>query len=167
MVCGRVFGIRQRVQRFIGANDGRNLKALKTLGVEHVAGVEINGQAFAQLKKVADEATQGSFLDMGEWHKQYDLSFTKGMLIHVPPLDLPDAYDVLYKASRRYILLGEYYSVKIESVAYYDADLTWKGPYAEDMLKRYPDLKLLDYGFISRLDEHPEDDVTFFLMERQ
>jgi spore coat polysaccharide biosynthesis protein SpsF len=35
------------------------------------------------------------------------------------------------------------------------------------MLDAFPDLKLLDYGFVYRRDPaHPQDDVTWFLMEK-
>jgi hypothetical protein len=35
------------------------------------------------------------------------------------------------------------------------------------MLDAYPDLKLLDYGFVYHRDPaHPQDDVTWFLIEK-
>ncbi|MDG4904811.1 hypothetical protein P9279_30615, partial [Mesorhizobium sp. WSM4962] len=39
-----------------------------------------------------------------------DLVVTKGLLIHIPPDDLPAVYDNLYDLSDRYIVIGEYYN---------------------------------------------------------
>ena len=41
---------------------------------------------------------------------QYDLVFSKGVLIHQDPTMLNDMYQILYQSSKRYILICEYYN---------------------------------------------------------
>ncbi|QVL50178.1 MAG: hypothetical protein KFB96_06875 [Thiocapsa sp.] len=43
----------------------------------------------------------------------------------------------------------------------------FKRDFAGEMLDRYPDLELIDYGFIYRRDPvFPQDDMTWFLLQR-
>lgn len=153
-----------------GAGTGENLKALRALLVgANLTGVEVNNSAFLEMKKHADLAFHGSiqeFPSAGEW----DLAFTRGLLIHIPEdnFQLANAYKTLYQASRRYILLAEYYNPTQVMVLYRGQDnLLWKRDFAGDMLDRYPDLKLVDYGFVYHRDPLvPQDDITWFLLEK-
>jgi spore coat polysaccharide biosynthesis protein SpsF len=44
----------------------------------------------------------------------------------------------------------------------------FKRDFAGEMMDRYPDLKLLDYGFVYHRDPaFPDDDITWFLMEKK
>lgn len=156
----------------LGANHGVNLRALRDLLGKNVRlhGIEINPQAYAELAQVADLAVNTTFLDPvpAVAEEKYDLVFTKGVLIHLSPSDLPRALEVLYTMSRRYILTAEYHSPRLEMVPYRGVEnRLWKGPYAEMLLQAYPDLALRDYGFVSRLDAYPQDDLTYFLLEKQ
>src|SRR5215212_8048985 len=82
-----------------GANIGMNLKALQLLYPRIAAkGVEINPDAAEELRKLLgdDNVVEGSFFDwVGE---PAELSFTKGVLIHINPDMLQAAYDRLYAA---------------------------------------------------------------------
>ena len=92
---------------------------------------------------------------------------TKGVLIHIPPKDLPIAYRVLYGQSKRWILIAEYYSPTPVEVPYRGhAGRLWKRDFAGEMLKQYPDLRIEDYGFTYHLDERPQDDITWFLLRK-
>jgi spore coat polysaccharide biosynthesis protein SpsF len=129
-----------------GANDGRNLKALKFLGVPYVSGVEVNPDAYQELMTVADSSFCQSILDF-ESGRCWDLVFTKGCLIHIPPEDIDRAFNVIHTYAFRYILMAEYFSPRWEEVLYRGrSDLLWKGPYAEKFLKRFPKSRLRDYG---------------------
>jgi spore coat polysaccharide biosynthesis protein SpsF len=33
-------------------------------------------------------------------------------------------------------------------------------------MDRYPDLKLIDYGFHYHRDRYPQDDITYFLLKK-
>ena len=102
---------------------------------------------------------------MGE---QVDLSLIKGVLIHINPDMLPVVYEKLYNASRRFVLVCEYYNPSPVAISYRGhSDRLFKRDFAGEMMDKYPDLKLVDYGFAYRRDPaFPQDDITWFLMEK-
>lgn len=156
----------------LGANKGHNLKALKRqMSWIRTTAVEINGHAIDAMIKAgnADEIIANSLLDLPPPALTYDLVLTKGVLIHIPPASLTRAYQVIHQHASRYILLAEYYSPVVQMIPYRgEVDRLWKAPHAEHMLGAYPDLHLLDYGFVSRLDQTcPQDDLTWWLLEKK
>lgn len=153
-----------------GANIGMNVKALAALFPNlNQHAVEINEQAASRLRELlpADNVHHASILDF-EPPQTCDLSFVKGVLIHINPDMLPLVYDKLYAASSRFILIGEYYSPKPTSIDYRGhSDKLFKRDFAGEMLDRHPDLTLVDYGFAYHRDPaHPQDDITWFLMRK-
>ena len=168
----RIFGaIKTNAPRDIiefGASVGDNLRAIRQLTGARLTGVEINRDVcFSHLVHSADEALCGS-LQTFETARQWDMAFTRGVLIHVPPKDIEAAYNTLYNAARRYILVAEYYSPKPVEIEYRgQTGLLWKRDFAGDLLERFTDLRLVDYGFVYRRDpQWPQDDINWFLMEK-
>lgn len=153
-----------------GANVGMNLKALRQIRPDlQVRAVEINPDAAVELRKLIGDANveEGSLFDWAS--EPADLSFTKGVLIHLNPDMLPAAYDILHKASTRFILVAEYYNPNPVAIPYRGhQDRLFKRDFAGDMLDRFPDLSLVDYGFAYRRDpQFPQDDISWFLMEKK
>lgn len=154
-----------------GANIGMNLKALKLLypGVPQFA-IEINAVACGQLREViqAEHIICGSILDF-EPSRTWDLVLIKGVLIHINPDKLQAVYDRLYESTGRYILLAEYYNPSPVAILYRGySDKLFKRDFAGEMLDRYSNLKLVDYGFAYRRDPHfPQDDINWFLMKKE
>ena len=99
----------------------------------------------------------------------HDLSFTSGVLIHINPEALPSVYDNLYAASGRYIALSEYYNPAPVAIPYRGhEDRLFKRDFAGDLRDRFPDVKLVDYGFCYHRDPNfPADDMTWFLLEKR
>lgn len=155
----------------IGANIGMNLKALQLLypGI-HLKAIEINSDAAIKLKTLIGESNvfEGSIFDYKN-NETVDLAFSRGVLIHINPEKLQGVYEVLYKASKRYILLAEYYSPSPVSIVYRGhTDKLFKRDFAGEMLDKYPDLRLIDYGFVYHRDPvFPEDDINWFLLEKK
>ena len=155
----------------LGANIGLNLIALHTLLPEaKLTGVEINEKAarrLAQLEYVT--VNHNSIYDLQEADEQYDLVFTKGVLIHQDPDMLQKAYHTLYRLSKRYIMVCEYYNPTPVEVEYRgNKSVLFKRDFAGELMAKYPNLVLLDYGFIYHGDnQFPGDDFTWFLMEKQ
>jgi pseudaminic acid biosynthesis-associated methylase len=153
-----------------GANRGLNLVALNRLFPAcRLHGVEINAKAHAEVAKLGvAEVELNSIFDV-ELKAQYDLALIKGVLIHLAPERLADAYAKLHQASRRWILIVEYYSPRPVEIDYRGhAGKLFKRDFAGEMLDAYPDLKLADYGFVYRRDPtFPADDLTWFLLERR
>ena len=150
----------------LGANIGLNIAAIKRIYPYIKAdAVEINEKAFNQLVKVADTAYNCNLFD-SRVAGQYDLALTKGVLIHIHPDDLKAAYQRLFDLSRRYILICEYYNPKPVEIEYRgEKGKLWKRDFAGEMLDAFP-LKLVDYGFVYHRDKWPQDDITWFLMEK-
>lgn len=73
-----------------------------------------------------------------------------------------DIYTLLYECSTSWILINEYYNPTPVEVTYRGhAESLFKRDFAGEMLDRYPDLKLIDYGFqYFRDNNFPADDCT-------
>ena len=154
-----------------GANIGMNLKALKLLHpTQEQHGIEINADAALQLAQVipAEHVHQTSILDFKPG-QTWDLVLIKGVLIHINPEVLPQVYDNLVAASGRYLLVAEYYNPAPVAIPYRGhADRLFKRDFAGEIMERHPQMQLLDYGFAYRRDPNfPQDDITWFLMEKR
>jgi len=153
-----------------GANIGMNLKALKLLypGCEQ-HGIEINADASQQLAQVipSDHVYQSSILDFNPV-QSWDLVLIKGVLIHINPDVLPQVYDKLVESSGRYLLVAEYYNPAPVAIPYRGhTDRLFKRDFAGEIMDRHPQMELVDYGFAYRRDPNfPQDDITWFLMEK-
>lgn len=154
----------------LGAGQGANLRALYRLIPEaELTALELNRQAADVLIPTA-RCRRVIHASVLEWEpdRTWDLVLTKGLLIHIHPDHLNLVYETIYRAAARWILLCEYYNPVPVSVPYRGRDdLLWKRDFAGEMIDRYPRLRLADYGFVYRRDEYPQDDVTWFLLERQ
>ena len=93
---------------------------------------------------------------------------TLGVLIHLDPSALPDAYDTLFHNSRRYVLVCEYYNPSPMTVPYRGhSERLYKRDFAGELMDRHPSLQLVDYGFLYRRDPlFPADDTSWFLMRK-
>jgi spore coat polysaccharide biosynthesis protein SpsF len=154
----------------LGANIGMNLRALRLLYPRAVLrAVEINAQAAQQLGEAIGPANvwTGSLFEYPATD-QFDLVLVKGVLIHLSPERLPDAYDQIHRAASRLILIGEYYNPSPVSIPYRGhVDRLFKRDFAGELLERFNDLRLVDYGFAYRRDPaFPQDDITWFLLQK-
>ena len=151
----------------IGANVGLNLKALQVLlpGAE-LAGLEINDAAADALDATGCQVFRGSALTF-KAPKTYDLVFTKGVLIHISPDHLEQVYALLHSAASRYLLVAEYYSPSPESLPYRgETGKLFRRDFAGELLDAYSDLRLVRTGFAYHRSPFPQDDLTWFLMEK-
>lgn len=153
----------------LGANIGLNLIALQTLFPEiKCAGVEINKTAADILAKNGKiEVHCESLIDFAS--EPRELALIKGVLIHINPDLLPQVYKRLYDLSSRYIVICEYYNPSPVTISYRGhSDKLFKRDFAGEIMTAYPDLSLVDYGFVYRRDpSFPLDDLTWFLLEKK
>lgn len=151
-----------------GANVGINIRALKVLLPNaSFSALEINKKAVMELKKIKDlKVFHQSIFDF-KADTARDFVFTRGVLIHLEPTMLPKAYEILYKTSKKYLCVGEYYNPMPVSVSYHGKEnVLFKRDFAGELMDRYKRLKLVDYGFIYHRDNSfPQDDISWFLME--
>jgi pseudaminic acid biosynthesis-associated methylase len=155
-----------------GANIGLNLDALRLLypGQRQYA-VEINRSAAAELRRKLPpgNVVETSILDYQvPAATRYDLVLVKGVLIHINPEFLEQVYAKLHAATGRYLLVCEYYNPSPVTVSYRgNTERLFKRDFAGEILDRHQSLALLDYGFVYHRDRNfPQDDITWFLMER-
>lgn len=154
-----------------GSNIGMNLRALKLLYPEQEQhAVEINPVAAEQLRSLLppENIYNESILSFRP-SRLWDLVLIRGVLIHIDPGSLSVVYDALYKAAGRYLLVCEYYNPTPVALNYRGHDgRLFKRDFCGEILDRYDDLKLVDYGFAYRRDPHfPLDDISWFLIEKQ
>lgn len=154
--------------RELGCNIGLNLLALKRLHPDSVlSGIEINEEAAKKAEELdVAEITRGTIIEPIDDTK-VDMTFTSGVLIHINPEYLDAVYANLVNGSNRYILISEYYSPSPTKISYRGhEDRLFKRDFAGELIDRYG-LKLVDYGFVYKRDNWaPQDDVTWFLMEK-
>lgn len=153
----------------LGANIGLNLKALGVLlPCLQMTGVEINAKAAEECAKLERVKVVNTSILEYKSEEQFDLVFTSGVLIHINPDMLPMVYDVLYRHSKKYILVSEYYNLTPMEINYRgNKGKLFKRDFAGEIMARYPSLHLIDYGFRyhGALDSEGEDS-TWFLMEK-
>ena len=153
-----------------GANVGMNLKALKLLHpTQEYYGIEINADASSELRKIipSENVYCTSILDFNP-QQTWDLVLIKGVLIHINPDELSQVYEKLVAACGKYLLVSEYYNPAPVSVPYRGhADRLFKRDFAGEIMDRFPNMELIDYGFSYRRDPNfPQDDITWFLIKK-
>ena len=157
----------------LGAGTGANVRALEKLyPFAEITALELNENAAKTLKEQSPNVLVHAGANVVTWEpveRYWDAVITKGLLIHIRPADLDAVYERIHRAAGRYILLAEYYNPTPVSIPYRgEQDLLWKRDFAGEMLDRFTDLRLRDYGFKYHRDiEAPQDDITWFLLERR
>lgn len=168
-ILERTSGINSIIE--FGANIGLNLIALRQLlpNAKYNA-IEINQNACKELKKLdfIDNIYNQSLFDFENSNKK-DLVFTKVVLIHINPEYLEVVYKKLYDSSNKYILIAEYYNPTPVKVNYREhEEKLFKRDFAGEMMDKYEDLKLIDYGFVYHRDNNfHQDDITWFLLKKR
>lgn len=152
-----------------GANIGLNLQALRQLIPKaELSAVEINQKAVERLQEYKDVKVYRQSIINFVSDCQYDFVLVKGILIHINPDQLLQAYKLLHQASNRYICIVEYYNPTPAEVNYRGHHgRLFKRDFAGEILDKFDDLQLLNYGFVYHRDsQFPQDDITWFLLEK-
>ena len=124
----------------VGCNRGHNLIALaEILGEKvEVVGIEPNQYALQAARGSSPQigVLSGHALDLPFKEGYFDLTFTCGVLIHIPSPDLLEALREMYRVTRQYLLTyrGQ-------------GDLLWKRDYLRHWLSQFPDLHLVRNGY--------------------
>tara|TARA_Y100000296_G_C5124736_1_gene232292 strand:- start:343 stop:963 length:621 start_codon:yes stop_codon:yes gene_type:complete len=153
-----------------GPNVGMNIRAINNIIPNaNIAAIEINEKACETLSEIQNVNVRHESILEAEINESYDLSLIKGVLIHINPDHLNTVYEKLFESSNKYILVAEYYNPSPVTVKYHNhEDRLFKRDFAGEMLDKYEGkLKLVDYGFSYHRDNNfPQDDITWFLMEK-
>ena len=160
------YGIKSILE--IGANRGINYDALKQIIPKlNYSGIEINEKAANELRKKKIEVFFGSILDFKS-KKKWDLTLSRGVLIHINPKFLDSCYKKLYDHSKKYIAICEYFNPSPLELDYRGhKQKLFKRDFVGEMLDKFSDLKLVNYGFCYKRDVNfPQDDINWFLLEK-
>lgn len=154
-----------------GSNIGLNLYAVKSLLPEiELNAIEINKKACLELENIVkkENILNESIIEVNNLNK-YDIVLIKGVLIHINPDELNIVYEKLYNASNKYIIVCEYFNPSPVTINYRGyKDRLFKRDFAGELLDKYDDLELIDYGFIYSRDKlFPQDDTTWFLLKKK
>lgn len=153
----------------LGCNIGLNLQALKRINPDFdLVGYEINQKAASRCAGLGIARVENkSILDPIVEDDGFDLTFTKGVLIHIDPDHLDAVYENLYTRSNRYIMVCEYYNPTPTMVPYRGHEnRLFKRDFAGELIDRYG-VRLIDYGFVYHRDNNfPQDDFNWFLLEK-
>ena len=132
----------------VGCSTGMQLMALKELGFRNFFGIDVSKSG---LKRAKENVPEGNFmhisgLDMPFKEGYFDLVFTSGVLIHQhPEKSLGKVIDEMYRTSKKYIWVYEYFSEKCEEIKRYEGhtEVLWKNDFMKLFLERHPDLKVV------------------------
>ncbi len=153
----------------VGCNRGHNLLALTELlgGGCGIVGVEPNPYALraARLSSPRVGLVSGDAFGLPFKDGHFDLVFTSGVLIHIPPSCLAPALTEICRVSRRYILAIEYFADMDTAIPYRGHDdLLWKRDFLAHYQRQFPALHLRQRGFWGREDGF--DDTHWWLLEK-
>lgn len=156
----------------IGAGEGRNIMAIHTMYEDDhkpdITSVEVNAQACASLgllpihrHKIINKAWE----DVDIPASNFDVVFTSGVLIHVSKSNLREFIKKMYYASKKYIVVCEYFSPKRRMIPYHGKmNLLWADDFGSFILDNFG-VRLVSYGFrwkrVTGLD-----DLTYFVFEK-
>lgn len=135
----------------VGCNKGHNLDSIKAAFSKHDLSVETHG--IEPQKKLCNrpDIICGDAYSLPWADNTFDMVFTSGVLIHIPPYKLSDALSEIHRVSKRYIMAIEYWSDEEVGKAYRDFENKhgcWSRPYNDIYLKSFPELKLVKCGDI-------------------
>ncbi len=149
----------------VGVNRGHNLRAIRQLNVPLVQGCEPSLYPREFAAKDNAGVCVCSVYDLNEWHNaaSFDLVFTSGVLIHIPPEQLDEALTQIHRLASKYVLAIEYDSQEDTAIEYRgQTDMLWKRNYGKHYTRLFPDLKLVDVGQASA----GFDRATYWLLEK-
>jgi pseudaminic acid biosynthesis-associated methylase len=153
----------------VGCNLGANLRwVADSVPPAGVFGVDVNEGALEQLRITHPRinALVASGRDLPFRDAWFDLVFTMGVLIHIPPATLPIVMAEIVRCSRRYVLCGEYFSEEPAEVPYRgQTGALFKRDFGALYQELFPELEQVDTGFLGR--EQGWDDVTWWLFRRR
>ena len=152
----------------IGCNVGANLQWIaQHVPPEDVYGIDVNEGALERLRERLPRinAIRSRGRDLPFRDRWFDLTFTSGVLIHQPDSTLPLVMSEIVRVSKRFVLALEYAADDTVVVPYRGQDRAlFKRDYTSLYRELFPDLKLIDEGFLGR--DEGWDDTTWCLYAR-
>jgi trans-aconitate methyltransferase len=119
----------------VGCNAGWNQLAIESCDPDvSTFGIDINLAALGDAKRAGMTVEMCRAADVADQYGNgaAELVCHSGVLIHVPPADLPRTMRAIYDATSQWVLAVEYASLKEEEVLYRgEKGLLWKRPFGD------------------------------------
>lgn len=152
----------------VGANVGRNLRALARITSSTLFAVEPNERARREL---LDFLSPARVIDADAGSLPFpdasmDLVFTSGVLIHIAEEHLDAAYAEIHRVSSGWIASLEYFAPSDTEVEYRGGrNRLWKRDYGSRWLDSFDDVEPAAEGFFSKRATL-QDDLTWWLFRK-
>jgi SAM-dependent methyltransferase len=149
----------------VGCGAGWNLLAIRDVDARvRAIGVDVNLVALDMAHDAGVDAIELAAAQVASrWPLAFDLAFTAGVLIHVPPAELAATMASIVAASRRWVLAIEYEAATEEEVPYRGhAERLWRRPFG--LLYEAMGMELEDSGGLERGDGF--DSCTWWLLRK-
>lgn len=133
-----------------GCNLGLNLGEAAQDPALEIWGLDIQRVAVQRAAAAMPQAqfVVGSLFDLPFKDGFFDLAFTCGVLIHVPPAGLAQAMAEIHRVSRRDIVCAEYHDeVEVEVPYRGHAGALFRRNYRKVWLDTFPDLEVVEEGY--------------------
>ena len=143
----------------VGCNVGVQLEALCELGFSNLYGVDVQRGALqtASTRRGGFEVVQADGRSLPFADDAFDLVFTVGVLIHIPPSMIDGVLDEIVRCSRELIYGCEYYAPSYTEVVYRgESGVMWK----TDFASRYEMERELELVDSKRLVYEGDDPYT-------
>lgn len=133
----------------VGSNIGNQLNLIHKIGFKNLYGIEINFNAIKISNKLNAElpiyVIKGNALELPFKDEFFDLVFTSGVLIHINPNNIEKAISEIYRCSKKYIWIFEYFTdIGYPEVKYRgQSNLLWKTNFKKLFLEYFPELKVV------------------------
>lgn len=146
----------------VGCNIGLQLQCLCSLGFKNLYGIEPQSFALYLAKTQSTfNYAPGNIFDIPFKNEYFDLVLISGVFIHIRPDDLYEAMKEVIRCTKKYILIFEYYSDKIEEIEYHgEKNLLWKAPYADLFVKNFDNVMINKQKKYKYLDNDNVDEMT-------
>lgn len=152
----------------VGSNIGNQLLCLQKMGFTSLYGIELQSYAveLAKSRTKGINLIQGEASDIPFKDGFFDMVFTSGVLIHIPPSNLPSVLNEIHRCTRNYIFGFEYFSDVTQEIPYRgNSDLLWKADFAGIYLELFDDLWLQKEERIKYMQNENVD--TMYLLQKK
>jgi len=153
----------------VGCGIGLQLESLQRMWFANLVGIDPNIEAIQS----AMHRTEGIHFAVRDCFdippvvplmQKFDMVFTSGVLIHIPPERFMEAVNSIYNATSRYIWGFEYWSESPKEIRYHDCEgMLWKDDYPQMWQAAFPKLKLLSCQKYPHLDGSGNVDCMYLL----
>ena len=139
----------------LGCNAGHNLEAIKLASNGDIT--DIKGLEIRKDHCTKPSIINGSIYDIPWEEGTFSLTFTSGVLIHIPPDRVVEAMSEMRRVSAQFVVMIEYYSEEEKGTKYREdfeyKDGVWARPFGEIYKRSFPQDTLIETGKVSDLGD--------------